>query len=315
MNSNILIAFAAGAVIASGIVYVAVRPEDAVPLPAPVVVRSKAPVPVPVAQVDSPPAAIQSAVAQKVEDAPVVAATPAPVREKPSPLRPPPVRRARPVVIARESEPSPMPAPQPAPVPDPPPIPDPPPGKSKKYALIGAAAILIISGVSYFLIAPNAHRRKILESRDWTHALWNDSDYSDCMGVAACLARKSQAENLRTIQWRKAPYNSPLFDDCMGYPDCTLQKAHRDKLMATTDWPHADKGLLSDCMGYLPCLQEGQPLKSKVPQHKGQPLDPENLPTCCTKSSDPAACRAIKRREQIPDCSSPMDQRLIPNEN
>ena len=123
MNSNILIAFAAGAVIASGIVYVAVRPEDAVPLPAPVVVRSKAPVPVPVAQVDSPPAAIQSAVAQKVEDAPVVAATPAPVREKPSPLRPPPVRRARPVVIARESEPSPMPAPQPAPVPDPPPQP------------------------------------------------------------------------------------------------------------------------------------------------------------------------------------------------
>ena len=120
MNSNILIAFAAGAVIASGIVYIAVRPEDAAPLPAPVVIRSQAPVPVPVAQVDSPPAVIQPPVTQKAEAAPVVAATPAPVREKPSPLRPPPVRRARPMVIARETAPSPMPAAPPARDPDPP---------------------------------------------------------------------------------------------------------------------------------------------------------------------------------------------------
>lgn len=124
MNSNILIAFAAGAVIASGIVYVAVRPEDAVPLPAPVVVRSEAPVPIPVAQVDPAPAVVQPPAARESEAAaPAVPATPAPLREKPSPLRPPPVRRARPVVIARESEPSPMPAPQPAPIPDPPPQP------------------------------------------------------------------------------------------------------------------------------------------------------------------------------------------------
>ena len=108
MNSNILIAFAAGAVIASGIVYIAVRPEDAAPLPAPIVVRSEAPVPVPVAQVGSPPAAIQPPVAQKAEAAPVVAAKPAPVREKPSPLRPPPVRtRGAEWFIARETAPSP----------------------------------------------------------------------------------------------------------------------------------------------------------------------------------------------------------------
>jgi hypothetical protein len=135
VNSKILIAFAAGAVIASGIVYIAVRPEDAAPLPPPVVVRSEAPVPVPVAQVDSPPAAIQPPVAHEPEAAPVMGRPPAPVREKPSPLRPPPVRRARPMVIARESEPSPMPAPRPTPVPDPPsapvvtvsPAPAPPP--------------------------------------------------------------------------------------------------------------------------------------------------------------------------------------------
>jgi len=194
-----------------------------------------------------------------------------------------------------------------------PPVPDPTPARGlKKYALVGAAAILLISGAAYLWIAPNAHRKKLLETRDWTHAIWNDSDFSDCMAVPACLARKSQAENLHAIQWRQLPYNSPLFDDCMGYPDCTLQKAHRDKLIATSDWLHADKGLLSDCMGYQPCLQGGQHTKDKVPQPKGQTLDPENLPTCCAKSSDPAACRAIKRREQIPDCSSPMEQRLMP---
>jgi hypothetical protein len=201
------------------------------------------------------------------------------------------------------------------PDPPPPPVPDPPPaGGLKKYALIGAAAILLISATTYFLIAPGAHRKKLLESKDWSHARWNDSDFSDCMGVAACLAKKSQAENLenmKTSQWRQAPYNSPLFDDCMGYPACTLQKAHRDKLIATRDWANADKGLLSDCMGYLPCLQGGQHTAVKKLQPKGETLDPENLPTCCTKSSDPAACRAIKRREQIPDCSSPMDQRLV----
>ena len=123
MNSKVLIAFAAGAVIASGIVYIAVRPEDAAPLPAPVVVQSEAPVPVVVARVYSPPAVVQPPVAQEPDAAPVVAATPMPVREKPSPLRPPPVRRARPVVIARETVPSPMPAPRPAPVVDPPPPP------------------------------------------------------------------------------------------------------------------------------------------------------------------------------------------------
>jgi hypothetical protein len=123
VNSKVLIAFAAGAVIASGIVYIAVRPEDAAPLPAPVVVQSETSVPAVVAQVYTPPAVVQPPVAQEPEAAPVVAATPMPVREKPSPLRPPPVRRTKPVVIARETAPPPMPAPRPAPVADPPPPP------------------------------------------------------------------------------------------------------------------------------------------------------------------------------------------------
>jgi len=123
VNSKLLIAFAAGAVIASGIVYIAVRPEDAAPLPAPVVVQSEAPVPAVVAQVYTPPAVVQPPVAREPEAAPMVATTPTPVREKPSPLRPPPVRTAKPVVIAKETAPPPMPTPRPAPVVDPPPPP------------------------------------------------------------------------------------------------------------------------------------------------------------------------------------------------
>jgi len=129
VNSKILIAFAAGAVIASGIVYIAVRPEDAAPLPAPVVVRPQGPVSVALAQVDPSPAVIPPPVAQEPVVAPVSVPATLPVREKPSPLRPPPVHRASPVVVAhnekqqRETAPSPLPAAQPAPVPDPPPQP------------------------------------------------------------------------------------------------------------------------------------------------------------------------------------------------
>jgi hypothetical protein len=136
VNSKILIAFAAGAVIASGIVYIAVRPEDAAPLPPPVVVRSETPVSVPVAQVDSAPAAIQPPVAHEPEAAPMVVrppVPPAPVREKPSPLHPR-LRREEPVIVARsqqppiqppimqparETAPSPMPAALPKPSSDP----------------------------------------------------------------------------------------------------------------------------------------------------------------------------------------------------
>lgn len=134
MNSKILIAFAAGAVIASGIVYVAVRPEET-PRPAPVVVQSKQPAPaVLTAQADPPPA--QPAVAPEPVAAPVADPVPtprpayAPVREKPSPVRPP-ARHERPVIVARNENPPPQeqaPSPMPAPLPPPPaPVQDAPP--------------------------------------------------------------------------------------------------------------------------------------------------------------------------------------------
>ena len=114
MNPKVLIAFIGGAVIASGIVFMAVRPEET-PRPAPVVVTSKplAPPAVQQAAVQEPTTAVQE---------PVPTATPTPVprpvREKPSPVRPP-ARQQQPVAVARYERPMQIPAPPPAPLPEP----------------------------------------------------------------------------------------------------------------------------------------------------------------------------------------------------
>ena len=100
MNSKIVIAFIAGAVIASGIVYMAVKEEAP---PRATAVSADVPRPAP------PPAVIPVAVT-----APVPPVSPAPIREKPSPM-PPPVRREihreRPVTVARNQDPPPRPEP------------------------------------------------------------------------------------------------------------------------------------------------------------------------------------------------------------
>jgi hypothetical protein len=92
MNWKILVAFTAGALIASGIVYMAVK--DAPVAAAPAV---SAEVPRPVEAPAPPVAAIVPA------PAPVIPVAP-PVRLKPSPM-PPPVRRERPVTVARVQSP------------------------------------------------------------------------------------------------------------------------------------------------------------------------------------------------------------------
>lgn len=105
MNWKILSAFAAGAVIASGIVYVAVKPA---PAPRPLTVVTAVP----------PPAmALTTSAAQAAPAEPVAAQSepvaPAPVREKPSPMPPPAVRKAptsSPAPVAEEWHP---PAPPP----------------------------------------------------------------------------------------------------------------------------------------------------------------------------------------------------------
>jgi hypothetical protein len=89
MNWKILSAFTAGALIASGIVYMAVKDAPVAALP---IVSAEVPRPV-----TTPPATPVAAVAPPA--APIVPIAP-PIRQKPSPM-PPPVRRERPVTVAR----------------------------------------------------------------------------------------------------------------------------------------------------------------------------------------------------------------------
>ena len=117
MNYKLLIAFGAGALLASGIVYMAVK-DDATPKAAPVPAAAPRLVP-------RPPATPVSATVTP-QAAPEVP-QPAPVREKPSPM-PPPVRREK--LVARNQSPPVMAPVVPAPAvverqPDPPPAPPP----------------------------------------------------------------------------------------------------------------------------------------------------------------------------------------------
>lgn len=125
MDWKLVSAFATGAVLASGIVYFAVRPADVVTRPAatqPAAPRAIAPPPTP--QIAAAPTPPPPKVVARVE--PPVHQMP--VREKPSPLSPampPPVRREKPVTIARYEPPPPAPTPAPAPVAPPAPVPAP----------------------------------------------------------------------------------------------------------------------------------------------------------------------------------------------
>jgi len=115
MNWKLVSAFATGAVLASGIVYLAVRPQEVVnpPEAAKQVVPAAAVAPPPTAEIPPPPPPVAQA-------QPPIHRTP--VREKPSPMPPPVRRQQEQVVIARNEPPSPAPAPQAA---EPTPLPQP----------------------------------------------------------------------------------------------------------------------------------------------------------------------------------------------
>jgi hypothetical protein len=113
-------AFAAGAVLASGIVYFSVRPvsigsvDSSKPVEAPAIVP-KPVAPPPVAEIASAPAPPTPAPPAHVRER----LSRVPIREKPSPM-PPPVRHQKENVIARSDPPAPPPPPV-EPKPEPPP--------------------------------------------------------------------------------------------------------------------------------------------------------------------------------------------------
>lgn len=115
MNWKLVSAFAAGAVLASGIVYFGVRPQEVVnpPEAAKQAVPAAAVAPPPTVEIPPPPPPVAQA-------QPPIHRTP--VREKPSPMPPPARRQQVQVVIARNEPTPPAPAPQaaePAPLPQP----------------------------------------------------------------------------------------------------------------------------------------------------------------------------------------------------
>jgi len=96
MNTNVVLAFIGGAVLASGIVYVAVKPAAT-----PTVASVSATVNKPAIPAEPAPAVVSTPTEQPV---PAAAAPVAPT-EKPSPM-PPPTRRERPVRVARAQPPA-----------------------------------------------------------------------------------------------------------------------------------------------------------------------------------------------------------------
>lgn len=175
------------------------------------------------------------------------------------------------------------------------------PASVRKYVMAGVAAAVLISGLAYFFTRPNSSPAAQPQVPDYSHARYNDPALSNCKGNSDCQERKAQADKLAGVQdWNKLPYNSLLLRDCMAYEPCLARKAHAEQLLAVTDWRRADKQLLSDCMSYQPCVKENRPPVVSSG-------DEGDLPGCCKNAANPAACRATKKKEQLPDCASPLD--------
>jgi serine/threonine protein kinase len=206
--------------------------------------------------------------------------TPAP-EEQPRPTPVPVVPNVAPPVAAA-SAPVPLPAPTPAPLPVSSPAQTRASGSSLKYALLGVAVLLVLSGLGYFLMSRNSHGQDaappVVPAKNWSAVQYDDPALRDCGEVQACRERKAQSDKLLAVHdWKKLPNSSPL---------------------------------LQDCMGYQPCIDRRAQTASGKPQT--QPLSPatrrsvEDLPGCCKDDSNPTECKKIKAQAGIADCSSPL---------
>jgi serine/threonine protein kinase len=180
-------------------------------------------------------------------------------------------------------------------------------GGSAKYLVAGLVAILLLVGVGYMFL----HKNPALEARrakDWKHVVYNDADFSDCMGVQDCVDMKAQSDKLAGVKdWKDVPYNSALFSNCMSYQPCTERLNHAKEIEAVTNWSGiSDQRLLSDCMHYEPCLKAA-PVKAPggvtVTHAAAQSCaDIAEAYPCCKKAPNPSACLACKQKEGMNDC-------------
>jgi len=178
----------------------------------------------------------------------------------------------------------------------------PPESGLTKYLVAGVLAVILIAGAVYSLMPKKNPRRERLLKTDWTKVQYNNADFSDCMDVQPCKERKAQAEKLVAANWQQVKYDSPLLNDCMGYQPCLDRESHAEKLQAVSDWGKPDeKPLLSDCMDYQPCvLASKMPVKPHVQQMSCADIA-ETYP-CCRDYSNPTACLACKKKENLADC-------------
>ena len=194
-----------------------------------------------------------------------------------------------------------------------------PPSSIKKYVMAGALVVFLIAGLVYFL--GGQKNTSALGSgatgsaaKDWTNVSYNDPDFPDCKGVQECLDQKAKADKLLAVDdWRQQPYNSPFFKDCMGLKACEDRKTQSLKLQQQ-DWDKvSDKQLLEDCMSLPSCISAKALQAGKAAPSAGGKLttriaqDSENLPECCSESSNPAACKSAKKKDGLEDC--PMGHR------
>ena len=180
------------------------------------------------------------------------------------------------------------------------------------YGLLFIVAIILLLWIARELVrigtkpppVTNVRQELIvrLQGKDWSRTQYDDPDFSNCWGVAGCSSRAAQAQHLRAMQpqdWSRLLFDDPRLRDCMGYKPCDDRETHSKQLQAIADWRHAGTYLLADCMGFKPCEQA----KSFHNGSNKPREDEDTLPACCKGN---AACLAEKKKENIPDCASPM---------
>ena len=175
------------------------------------------------------------------------------------------------------------------------------------YLLVGTVAVVIAAALVYLAMRPRMGRRSRLLAKDWSQTSYNDPDFSDCMNVDGCEQRKKLANTLVGEDWRTVQYNSSLLQDCMDFPACLDRKKRAGQILAT-NWKHSAQAAHTDCMGYQPCLStKQQPVQTaQTMRSASEPANVDNLPDCCTNSSDPGNCREIKKNQGIQDNCVPL---------
>jgi hypothetical protein len=180
----------------------------------------------------------------------------------------------------------------------------------RKYLIIAAVAAVLL-GAGFFVWQSSRHSTEPA-STNYATLAWDDPQLANCGDNASCLARKSLADRLANTHWQQVRFDSQLLSDCMNYPQCLETRDRAAALAAVANWSGASQKLLDDCMGYPRCETELQRRKQSAtppaPTVASNPapvvkpsrvVDPENLPSCCKDSPNPAQCRAQKKANGI----------------